>query len=37
MSNKKLDEIDLGFELEELERVKPFEPLEYNPRGMQAI
>ena len=37
MSNKKLDEIDLGFELEELERVKPFEPVEYNPRGMQAI
>ena len=37
MSNKKLDEIDLGFELDELERVKLFEPVEYNPRGMQAI
>ena len=37
MTKKDLDEIDLGFELEELERAKQFEPLEYNPRGMQAI
>ena len=37
MAENELDEIDLGFELEELERAKQFEPLEYNPRGMQAI
>jgi hypothetical protein len=35
--NKKLDAIDLGFELEELETAKDFEQREYNPRGMQAI
>ena len=37
MPKKDLNPIDLGFELDKIERAKQFEPQRYNPRGIQAI
>ncbi len=37
MPKKDLNAIDLGFELDKIERAKQFEPQRYNPRGIQAI